>query len=184
MWLQAIEKYAYPKIGNITVDRITEDHLLEILKPIWTSKPETGRRVRRRIRAILDWRREHCFVQQNVADKPFKTALPAMPKVKENYRAIDYRELPAAVKSIETEISSLPSKLCILFVIYTASRTVEARGALWREIDLETAIWVIPKERMMADKPHRVSLSRSALSVLERAKPLRNDSSLVFPFVC
>ena len=104
-----------------------------------------------------------------------------MPKVKKNYRARDYREMPEAVKAIVTSLASLSTKLCLLFLIYTAARSGEARGALWSEIDLETANWVIPKERMKSDRPHRVPLSKSALAVLEEAETLRDRSGLVSP---
>ena len=180
-WLQVLNRYAMPKIGNLPVDRITEADVLAILKPIWTEKPETARRVKRRIRAVLEWCREHGHILQNVADNPFKTSLPAMPKVKENYRALDYREVPEALKAIEAGVNSLPAQLCLKFLILTATRSNEAREATWKEIDLKEATWEIPASRMKQARPHRIPLSKSALAVLEQAKELRNNSDLLFP---
>jgi integrase len=72
--------------------------------------------------------------------------------------------------------------LCLRFVILTACRSGEARGARWDEIDMESATWVIPGNRMKAGKPHRVALSDEALAVLKQAAAMRMaDSPLVFP---
>ncbi len=180
-WMRAIDRYAMPRIGNLSVDRITEADVLAILKPIWMEKPETARRVKRRIRAVLEWCREHGHIQHNVTDSPFKTTLPAMPKVKENYRALDYREVPEALKTIEDGVNSLSARLCLKFLILTATRSKEAREATWQEIDLDTATWEIPASRMKHSKPHCIPLSKSALAVLEQAQELRNNSGLLFP---
>lgn len=54
-WTATLEAYAFPVIGAIHPHDITIDHILQILKPIWTSKTETATRVRGRIEEILDW---------------------------------------------------------------------------------------------------------------------------------
>ena len=55
----------------------------------------------------------------------------------------------------------------------------EARNARWDEIDLETATWTIPAERMKSGRDHRVPLSDRALAMLDAAAALR-DGDLVF----
>ena len=180
-WLRSLEIHALPKIGDFAVDRITKNDVIEILTPIWSTKPEAARRVKRRIRAVMDWCVERDFIQQNVAENDFKNSLPPMPKVKENYRALDYREVPDALRIIESGVQSLPSRLCLKFIVLTATRSNEAREATWKEIDKSTATWTIPKERMKSTRPHRVPLSRSALAVLEQAKAICDDSDLLFP---
>ena len=180
-WIRILTKHAFPNLGNIPVDRITQQDVLNALKPIWTEKPETARRVRQRIRTVLDHCRAAGHVRENVAGDAIKAALPTMPKVKDNFRALDFREMPDAVKRIEAGVASLPARLCILFLIHTAARSKQARGATWVEIDLTAATWIIPGERMKNGKPHRVPLSGAAIAVLEQARPLRNDSDLLFP---
>ena len=115
-------------IGDTTVDRITENDVIEILTPIWTTKPEAARRVKRRIRAVLDWCKERGYIQQNVADNQFRTNLPPMPKQKENYPSLDHTErVPDAIRHIETGVTTMSARLCILFLIYTAARPVRMR---------------------------------------------------------
>ena len=75
----------------------------------------------------------------------------------------------------------MTAKLCCRFLVLTAARSGEARGATWDEIDVEGRVWRIPAERMKAGEEHRVPLSEQALEVLDRASALRDDSGLVFP---
>ena len=48
-WINTLEQYAYPTIGERPVDQIGTPDVLKILGPIWLTKPETARRVRQRI---------------------------------------------------------------------------------------------------------------------------------------
>jgi hypothetical protein len=53
-WSATLERYAYPVIGKLPVDRIETRHILATLEPIWATKAETAKRVRGRIEAVLD----------------------------------------------------------------------------------------------------------------------------------
>ena len=68
-WMQKLERHAMPRLGDIPVDRIGREHVLTVLTPIWTTKPETGRKVRQNIRATLKWCQAHGFVQFNAAGR-------------------------------------------------------------------------------------------------------------------
>lgn len=80
-----------------------------------------------------------------------------------------YAEIPAFVKRLKT-ISGESAK-ALTFLILTATRTSEALGATWTEInnlrDAKDAIWAIPGERMKAGREHRVPLSALALTLLQ-----------------
>lgn len=54
-WITTLETYAYPLLGDRMVNTIEGPQILKALQPIWLSKPETARRVRQRIGAVLDW---------------------------------------------------------------------------------------------------------------------------------
>jgi len=82
------------------------------------------------------------------------------------------------------------TKLALGFLILTASRSGEVRGALWSEIEIQggetakvakAAIWNVPASRMKAKRSHRVPLSGRALEILHEAEALRGKSDLVFP---
>ena len=182
-WMQMLEKHAFPKLSNRPVHEITQSDVLDVLKPVWSKRPETARRVRQRIRTILKYCQSKEYVKENVADGRIDGALPSMTKQKGNFRALDYREMPEAYRIIGTQFKTPPSRLCLLFLVLTASRSGEARGARWSEIDLDPATWEIPASRMKAGKSHRIALSRSALAVLEQAKGPAGRVGPRFPIV-
>ena len=180
-WLQQLERHAFPVMGEMPVDRIGREDVLRVLTPIWTRKPEIARKLRQRIRATLRWAEAHGFVDSNPAGDAIDGALPTMPAVKQHFRALPHDEVAAALETVESTRAVPASKLCFRFLILTAVRSGEARGATWDEIHEGEREWRIPGERMKAGQPHRIPLSDAAMSVLEQARPLRDDSGLVFP---
>ncbi len=180
-WMQQLERHTFKRLGDIPVDRIGREDVLAVLTPIWTSKPEIARKLRQRIRAILKWAQAHGYIEHNTAGEAIDGALPSMPAIKSHFRALPYQDVQAALGTIEASNASMAAKLCLRFVVLTASRSGEARGATWNEIDLEAGLWRIPAERMKAGAEHRVPLSDAAIEVLKGAERLRDDSGLVFP---
>jgi len=178
-WMQQLERHALARLGGMRVDRIGREDVLAVLTPIWTTKPETGRRVRRNIRATLKWCQAHGFVASNAAGEGIDGALPRMPAVKAHFRALPYSEISEALEIIETSKASRVAKLAFKFLIFTAARSGEIRGAKWKEIYDD--VWKIPGERMKAGTEHRVPLNAPALDVLEQVRSLYGGSALVFP---
>ena len=180
-WMQTLERHALPALGGLSVDRIERADVLAVLTPIWGTRPETARRVRQRIRAVLSWSWAHGYVADNVAGEAIDGALPSMPAVKTHLRALPYRDVAAALDTVEASRASLSAKACLRFVVMTACRSGEARLAKWDEIHREAREWRVPASRMKAGIEHRVPLSDAALKVLERVRSLRDESGLIFP---
>ena len=180
-WEQGMARYAHPAIGNMYIDQVNREDVLRILTPIWTEKPEMARKLRQRMRAVFAWCQAHGFMEHNPAGEAIGGALPAMPAVKANYRALPYREVPEALRIVDGSRASLAVKLALRFVILTAGRSGEVRLATWDEIDVDNAVWKVPAERMKAAREHRVPLSATALEVLKDTKAIRDSSNLVFP---
>ena len=180
-WINTLRTYAFPVIGKMVLDRITRRDVLSILTPIWTTKPETARRVRQRIRTVMKWAQAHEYVEHNPAGDAVDGALPPMPRVKAHFRALPYAEIPEALETVEATAASMASKLCLRFLILTAARSGEARGARWSEINMDARLWTVPAERMKSGAEHRVPLSEAAMEVLRKASALRGDNDLLFP---
>ena len=180
-WMATLENHAFPILGGMRVDRIRREDVLRALTPIWTAKPETARRVRQRIRAVLRWAWAHGYVSENVAGEGIDGALPAMPAVKEHFRALPFQEVSEALEAVQESRASKAAKLCLRFLVLTAARSGEARGATWAEIDLDALEWRVPADRMKGGREHRVPLSDAARDVLARAWLLQDGSGLVFP---
>ena len=54
-WMSSLRRFAFPRIGKMPVSEVTSADVLEILTPIWHRKASSARRVRQRLRAVLEW---------------------------------------------------------------------------------------------------------------------------------
>ena len=188
-WEQSLALHVMPLIGEMRIDRITGQDVRTVLEPIWKVRPEQARKVKQRIRMVFDWAVDMELRESNPVGA-FRFALPPQPKlVNGHHPALPFQEVPAALKRLKRHrgmFDPRPRKvtlLCFEFLILTATRSAEARGAWWEEIDLKTGVWTIPAARMKMSKPHRVPLSVQARGVLDKARErLAGKSSLEFPF--
>ncbi len=60
-WIGTLEKHVFLVFGSQRLDRIESGDVLTALSPIWVERPETARRVRQRIRTVLDWAKAKNF---------------------------------------------------------------------------------------------------------------------------
>lgn len=177
-WLSSLEAYAFPSLGNETVDKIDGPMIRDALLPIWLDKPETARRVRQRVGAVLDWAYAKGHRASEAPMRSLSKGLPRQPKKDGHFAALPYEKLPGLVQTLgETESIG---RLALQFLILTAARSGEVRGAEWSEIDMTAAVWTVPADRMKAGKQHLVPLSASALAILKRMADVASDE-LVFP---
>lgn len=182
-WLNTLAAYAFPVIGQKPASIVTVHDVLTILEPIWTAKPETASRVRGRIETVLDYAAAR---KLRSAENParwrgnLEHMLATRSKLArvEHHAAIPYADLPALMETLAARRGQAPR--CVRFLVLTAARSGEARGATWSEIDMEAAIWTIPAERMKAGQMHRVPLSEPAMEVL-RSIGHGEPGRLVFP---
>ena len=183
-WRNTLARYVFPCFGKVLVSQIDIDHVLEALKPIWHTHRETARRVRQRIRAILDWAITKGYRTDNPAGPAIHGVLPkrrSRDHQKRHHPAVPYSELPQLIVAVRRTNSCAPLRLLSEFVVLTAVRSGEAREAPWTEFDFDTATWVIPGSRMKARFPHRVPLSDRALDMLHETRELGTGTGFVFP---
>ena len=180
-WLTTLEVYAFPSLGGLRVHEITRRHVIETLTPIWTSKPETAKRVRQRIRSVMDRAVAMEYVDYNPAGDAINAALARQPRAVAHHRALPYGELLAALRAARDSGAGTAAKLAFEMLALTACRSGEVRSMTWDEVNLQEATWTIPGTRMKAGRPHRAPLSPRALAILGEARRLDNGSGLVFP---
>jgi integrase len=190
-WENTLATYVYPTLGELAVSAIDTGLVVQVLDPIWTTKPETASRVRGRIEAVLDAATVRGFRQgPNPAQWKGNLAhiLPARSRVRrvEHHAALPFDETPAFLAAVRSRQGMAARAL--EFAALTAARTGEVLGARWSEIDLPARVWAVPADRMKMEREHRVPLSDAALDVLEKVKPLAlttegvpNPAAPVFP---
>ena len=182
-WQNTLDTYACPKLGAMLVCDIGTEHVVDVLKPIWTAKTETATRVRGRIEQVLDWATvQHYRSGPNPARwKGHLDALLARPskfKTVEHHAALPIDDVPGFMAKLR-QAEGMGAR-ALEFVILTSARSDEVRLATWSEVDLDGAVWTVPAERMKAGREHRVPLSARALDLL-RSLP-REDKSQHFVF--
>jgi integrase len=180
-WRSTLETYAAPLRAK-SVNTITTDDVLGVLKPIWQDKPETASRVRGRIEKVLDAAKAK---GHRTTDNPARWRghldhlLPRRSKLaRGHHAAMPYAEVAAFVARLREReaTAALALEVCIL----TAARSGEVLGCRWPEIDLDQKIWTVPAERMKAGREHRVPLSARAVAILKMLAEARTGE-YVFP---
>jgi len=179
-WINTLETYTFPAFGNRSVASVDAAAVRDALAAIWLEKPETARRLRQRINAVIDWAVAKGYRETGLALPVIDKALPKQRAKPKHHKAVPYAELPAFMQKLRASESM--GRLALEAVILTAARSGEVRLAQWSELDLDAALWTIPAKRMKAGREHVVPLSAQAVSLFERMKEhKRGDSDLVFP---
>lgn len=191
----SLRDYVYPFIGDKQPGDVSYQDVEDILKqpvevkgkegkhPFWNAKHETARRVRRRIEAVLDYAdRVEGRDRRNPA--AWKGGLEhsqlGRPAKVTHHPSLPYAEVPKLMAELATK--SAMSAACLQFIILTACRSGEARGATWKEVDLKKRVWTLPPDRTKMGREWSVPLSSAALHVLKSIELLRKKpDSLLFP---
>jgi len=179
-WITTLREYAYPSFGNVPVDQVAGPMIVQALKRIWTSKPETARRTLQRIGTVIAWSAAHGYREHEAPMQSIRMGLPPQSKVQKNHAALSYGDAPEFVRELfEAEYTT--GREVLRLIILTAARSGEARGARWDEIDFDRGTWTVPAERIKMAKEHVVPLSAPALVLLRRLHATRVSAELVFP---
>jgi len=182
-WESTLATYASPVIGKLPVADVELSHIVSILEPIWYDKTETASRLRGRIENVLAWATTSGYRK---GDNPARwrghldTVLPKPSKVSKvrHFRALPFTEVGAFMETLRPREGMAARAL--EFLILTAARSGEVRGATWDEIDLDAGVWTIPAERIKGGREHRVPLSDDAVALL-KSLPVFEGSPYVFP---
>jgi len=182
-WHNTLRDYVLPAVGDLPVGSVDTGAVVKIIEPLWREKTETASRVRGRIESILDYARARGWRADENAARwrgHLDQLLPQRSKVQRvaHHAALPWRETGAFMQRLRQ--NSRISARCLEFLILTACRSGEVRGARWDEIDLAHAVWTIPAARMKGGRQQRVPLSEPAMAVL-RAMAQFGTEGFVFP---
>ena len=181
IWRSSLDTYAYPKIGHKPVNEITTADVMSIVTPIWTTKAETANRVRQRISVIMRWSIAQGHRTDDPASGAITAALPRQDTRKNRQRSLHHAAVAHSVAAVLASQASPATKLAFEYLILTACRSGELRGARWDEVDIDSATWTVPGARTETSDEHRVALSGRALDIIDAARSLADRSGLIFP---
>ena len=180
-WRATLGAYVHPLLGNKQVDQITTADIMDCLTPVWHQKPETARRVKQRISAVMKWCIAQGFREDNPADDRITAALGSNTQRPQHMKALHHSQVGAAIRTVEATDAHWATIAAFKFLTLTATRSGEVRNATWNEINLSTAVWTIPSQHTKTGLEHRVPLSTGVLAVLATALPRSGGKGLVFP---
>lgn len=183
-WLRKLELYAFPIIGKLSADDIQTDHMLSVLRPIWSTKTRTADEVRGQIEQVLDaakarrlrggdnparWRGH----LENLLSKAEKKKA----RQRQHFPAMHWRDLPKLMSKLAQDSSrdAVAARLLIL----TGARSHMIRFAQWPEMDFAAGTWALPAERMKMRKPFVIPLPSQAADMLQSLP--RTNSPYLFP---
>lgn len=173
------EEFNSKSVGDVTINDVET-----ALRPVWLAKTETATRVLARIVSVLGYAHDKGWREEDAefwAKRLRERRLPNLPKKSKRVKhhpALPFDQIPSFMAALR-ESTALGSRL-LEFAILCASRSAEAREATWAEIDLDNALWIIPKERMKTEIEHRVPLSAQAVALL-KTLPSGSRNDHIFP---
>lgn len=176
--------YSHAKaLHSLSIDSIETRDVYAVLEPMWLTKTETASRTRLYVEAVLSWAKTmglrsdpNPAVWRGNLDQlltPKERVSPA-----KNHPAMPWQEVPEFMSRLRG--LDWPSARLLEFIILTASRSGEARGALWEEVDLERNVWEISAERMKMNRPHMVPICNDLKAIFTQQSDVRMNE-LVFP---
>ena len=161
-----------PRIGQRPVSEVTAADVLEILEPIWHSKPKTARRLRQRIRAVLEW----AVALEHRADNPCDRLGPVLGPhdlAVRHFRALPHAEAGGGGRGgARLADAAGPQAGVRVPRVDGWALGRGARGAVG-EVDTSAHVWTVPATRMKAKREHRVPLCGRAVEILDAAADAR-----------
>ena len=174
-----LREYVFPVLGNKPIAQVQARDVMDVLSPLWHSKQATAKKVMRYVRAVL----HHALGQDLIETDPTVRALIGLGRLKikpKHFGAVPWSETPKAYKALQACRSYAGKKQALAFLMLTATRTSEVRGATWEEIDWDKQLWTIPVSRTKTGIEHLVPLSSVAVQWLRKALKKSTGSGLVF----
>jgi len=182
-YLRQVERFldadVFPYVGNLPIRNVTAAHLLEIVRRVEGRGAETvALLVRQWASAIF----RYAVATLRADIDPAAALRGAIHRPKVVHRKPMTREQVADfVTALEGYAGYRTTVIALRLMLLTFVRTVELRGALWAEIDLDRAEWRIPAERMKMREPHIVPLSRQAMELLSELHTHTGGRGMLFP---
>ena len=163
------------------VSEVTKADVNAIFDPIWHEIPAEAKKTRIALHAVM----EKAIIQGHRTDNP---ALPSITqglgkqKPTTHHLSVRYTQLGKVIRLLKDADAPWAVKACLLFLVFTISRSRQAREANWDEIDFENATWTIPGSRMKSGLPHTVPLCSQAIDLLIDAQDRTGSyHGLIFP---
>jgi integrase len=178
-WKQSLTVEA-AALRPLAIDAVSTEDVLDVLKSIWSVKPETASRTRGRIERVLDAAKAKGLRRgENPARWKGHLAL-LLPKrlTRGHHPAMPFDQIPDFMARLRARPAL--SARALEFTILTAARTSETIFARPTEIDVANKVWDVPADRMKMKVPHRVPLCDRALEIVTELMAEMPEAEFIF----
>jgi integrase len=184
-WERSLLNYA-AKLKLKPINQIDTADVLSVLRPMWTSKPESAGKVRERLERVLDAAKAAGHI-----DSPWENParwrghlahfLPKRQMLSRGHMAaMPYQDAPAFMATIRTRQGM--GYLALEWTILTVAREGMTTGARIKEVDADAKLWIVPAARMKDGKEHRVPLPDAAMALYAKVRAEKRDpGEYLFP---
>lgn len=186
-WNRKLRLYVLNHIGSLPASDIGTEQVLKVLRPIWGAKTRTADEVRGQIERVLDAAKAHGLRDgENPArwrghlDQLLSREAKKVAKKREHFAAMNWQDVPAFMHALQGDDSR--DAFALRLLLLTAARSGMVRFAAWSEINLETAVWSLPAERMKTRQAFNIPLSPDVIDLLQ-SLPRTEGSPYLFPGV-
>lgn len=205
-----MRNHVYPFIRPTTkAANLTLEQILSALTPLAKKSPSQFKKVSKDLRAIINHmtlispslRNNVLRIDKGELSQYFKTQVAN--HAEQSYAYVPVESAAAFFAHFQRVMNDNPVRRALapealLFVMLTAARTGEVIGhkpkpgkpervtqpMTWREVDFNSAVWIIPGSRTKNGYDHIIPLSTAALNLLRRVKlkiPATGPDDFVFP---
>lgn len=174
-----LKRVVFPYIGKLPLRQISPAHILDVLTK---AAQNNGLSVKDEAKRTLWGIFELALETERVDSNPVRQWRGVLPVNKTQHkRALTREEIGQLLRDISGYERNFQTVGALLLMWLTLCRPNEVIGARWCEINLDTAIWLIPAERMKKRQEHKVPLPHQAVELLRRLKEINGHRDYVFP---
>lgn len=166
-------------IGNLPIRSVTSNHLLEIVQRAEKRGAETVAILLRQWCGAIFRYAVGTLRADGDPSVILKGAIQR-PDV-QHCKKLTRKQIPELLKELDKFGGYRTTVIALRLLLLTFVRTVELRGAEWKEFDLDAGEWRIPAERMKMREPHNVPLSSQAVELLRELHTLTGGQKWLFP---
>jgi len=148
------------------VSEINEKAVTLALMGVWHQRRETAKKLFDRLRGTMHLAKANGHCPKMDWDE-VRAALPSGKIKAVHHPALKLDLLPEFARWLVGKDTAAARAL--LFIILTATRSGEARGAQWSEMRLKEQLWTISGDRTKTKVKYEIPLSEAAMGLLDRA---------------
>lgn len=170
----------FPWLGAKPIRDITAPKLLEVIRRIEARGAlDTAHRALANCGQVFRYAIATGRGERDISANLRGALLPV--RSKHHATITDTKAIGALLRAIDGYEGHFVTRCALRLAPLVFVRPGELRAAEWRELDLDTAEWRIPGERMKMGVVHIVPLSHQAVAILQELYPLTGRGKYLFP---